>query len=123
MMTSRERVNLALNHQEPDRVPMDFGGSAVTGMQVSTVYAIRQALKLDPPGTPVKVVEPYQMLGEVRPDLIAALGIDVVGLGKPQTLFGFKNEGWKPWTTFDGTPVLVPEAFNTDPEPDGSILM
>jgi len=71
----------------------------------------------------VKVVEPYQMLGEVAPNLMDALGIDVVGLGGSRTLFGFKNEAWKPWTTFDGTPVLVPEGFNTDPEPNGDILM
>jgi len=122
-MTSRERVRLALNHQEPDLVPMDFGGSAVTGMHVSCVYALRQAAGLDRPGTPVKVVEPYQMLGEICPDLMDALGIDVVGLGGSRTLFGFKNEGWKPWTTFDGTPVLVPEGFNTDPEPNGDVLM
>jgi len=123
MTTSRERVTLALNHTEPDHVPLDLGGSAVTGMHVSTVYALRQALHLDLPGTPVKVIEPYQMLGEIAPDLIEALGVDVVGLGKPQTLFGFKNEGWKPWTTFDGAPVLAPAAFNTDPEPNGDILM
>jgi hypothetical protein len=49
--------------------------------------------------------------------------VDVVGLGGPRTLFGFKNENWKPWTLFDGTPVLVPEGFNTDPEPNGDILM
>jgi len=122
-MTSRERVSLALQHKEADRVPLDLGGSAVTGMQVDTVYALRQALGLDAPGTPVKVVEPYQMLGEIGPDLQAALGVDVVGLGKPANMFGFRNEGWKPWTTFGGTPVLVPEAFNTDPEPNGDILM
>ncbi len=123
MLTSRQRVSLALNHQEPDRVPLDLGSSSVTGMHASSVYQLRQALKLDPPGTPVKVVEPYQMLGEIAPDLMAALGVDVVGLGGPKTLFGFRNEGWKPWTLFDGTPVLVPEAFNTEPEPNGDILM
>lgn len=123
MLTSRERVLRALNHQEPDRVPLDLGGSATTGMHVSSVYQLRQALHLDPPGTPVKVTEPYQMLGEIQPDLMDALGVDVVALGRPTTLFGFKNEGWKPWTFFDGTPVLVPAAFNTDPEPNGDILM
>ncbi|MGC8779454.1 MAG: uroporphyrinogen decarboxylase family protein [Anaerolineae bacterium] len=122
-MNSRERVTLALNHQEPDCVPLDLGGSAVTGMHVSSVYLLRQALRLDPPGTPVKVVEPYQMLGEIAPDLMDALGVDVVGLAGRKTLFGFRNEGWKPWTLFDGTPVLVPERFNTEPEEDGSILM
>jgi hypothetical protein len=123
MLTSRERVNLALNHQEPDRVPLDLGASAVTGMQVDTVYKLRQALGLDAPGTPVKVVEPYQMLGEIKPDLMHALGIDVVGLGKSATMFGFKNEGWKPWTTFAGTPVLVATGFNTDPDENGDILL
>ncbi len=123
MLTSRERVNRALSHQEPDRVPLDLGASAVTGMHVSTVYQLRQALHLDPPGTPVKVIEPYQMLGEIAPDLIDALGVDVVGLGGRKTLFGFENEGWKPWTLFDGTPVLVPAAFNTEPEANGDILM
>ena len=122
-MNSRERVQLALNHREPDRVPLDLGASAVTGMHVSSVYALRQALGLDTPGTPVRVVEPYQMLGEIAPDLIAALGVDVVGLGGEKTMFGFKNEGWKEWQTFDGTPVLVPTGFNTDPEPNGDILM
>ena len=122
-MNSRQRVHLALHHQQPDRVPLDLGSSAVTGMHASSVYLFRQALQLDPPGTPVKVVEPYQVLGEIKPDLIEALGVDVVGLSSPKTLFGFRNENWKPWTLFDGTPVLVPEAFNTEPEPNGDILM
>jgi hypothetical protein len=123
MLTSNERVKMALNHEEPDRVPLDLGASPTTGMQVNSVYLLRQALKLDPPGTPVKVVEPFQMLGGIGPDLIAALGADVLGLGMPKNMFGFRNENWKPWTTFDGTPVLVPEAFNTDPDANGDILM
>ena len=63
-------------------MPLDLGASPVTGMHVSSVYQLRQALGLDPPGTPVKVVEPYQMLGEIAPDLQDALGVDVVGLGR-----------------------------------------
>lgn len=74
MMNSSERVVMALNHQEPDRVPLDFGGTLGSGMHVSTVYCLRQALGLDGPGTLVKVVEPYQMLGEVAADLIDAPG-------------------------------------------------
>jgi hypothetical protein len=122
-MLSRTRVQYALDHKEPDRVPLDLGASATTGMHVSSVYLLRQALGLDQPGTPVKVIEPYQMLGEIKPDLMEVLGVDVVGLGETRTLFGFKNEGWKPWTTFDGTPVLVPAGFNTEPERNGDILM
>jgi len=122
-MNSRERVERVLNHQQPDRVPLDLGASATTGMHASSVYQLRQAFKLDSPGTPVKVIDPYSMLGEIKTDLVDALGIDVVGLFGPRTKFGFRNENWKAWTLFDGTPVLIPEAFNTEPEADGSILM
>ena len=66
-MNSRERVEAALKHSQPDYVPLDLGASPVTGMQVSSVFKLRQALGLDQPGTPVKVVEPYQMLGEIGP--------------------------------------------------------
>lgn len=123
VVTSRERVGLALGRKEPDRVPLDLGGSLATGMHVSIVYKLRQALGLDCPGAPVKVIEPYQMLGHIGPDLHERLGVDVVNLGGLRTLFGFKNEGWKEWTFFDGTPVLVPRDFNTEPEPNGDILM
>lgn len=123
MLSSRERVRIALDHREPDRVPLDLGGSPVSGMHVSSVYRLRQALGLDQIGAPVKVIEPYQMLGEIAPDLAVKLGVDVVGLSGEKTMFGFKNEGWKTWTTFDGTPVRVPEKFNIDPEPNGDILM
>ncbi len=122
-MNSRERVHMTLNHQEPDLIPLDLGGCGQTGMHVSTVYALRQALKLDPPGTPVKVIEPFQMLGEIAADLRDALHVDVVGVGGQINFFGFKNEGWKPWTTFEGTPVLVPELFNTEPDENGDIVM
>ena len=122
-MNSRQRVEAALNHRQPDRVPLDLGASPVSGMHVSCVYKLRQALGLDKPGTPVKVVEPYQMLGEIAPDLQDALGIDVVGIGGPNTMFGFPLTDWKPWTTFDCTAVLVPGGFNTDPEPNGDIFM
>lgn len=123
MLSSRERVRIALSHREPDRVPLDLGAAPTTGMHASSVYLLRQALHLDPPDTPVKIVEPYQLLGEIAPDLQAALGVDVVGVWPVTNLFGFRNEGWKPWQLPDGTPVLVPECFHTTPEPDGSYLM
>lgn len=123
MCTSRQRVRKTLAHQQPDRIPLDLGGCGQTGMHVSAVYQLRQALGLDAPGTPVKVIEPYQMLGEIKTDLVEALGVDVLPLAGTKTLFGFPNAGWRPWTFHDGTPLLVPEAFNTRPEPNGAILM
>ena len=87
--------------------------------------ALRPApsVRLDSPGTPVRVSEPFQMLGEVTPDLLDCLGIDAVRVGLPNNVYGFRNDDWKPWTTFDGTPVLVPGKFPTEPEANGDLLM
>ena len=122
-MTSRERVAATLNHQPVDKVVVDLGGMHCSGAHVSVVAALRQALKLDEPGTPVKVWDPYQMLGEVGLDLIDALEFDIVLAPGARNMFGFKNEDWKPWTTPDGTPVLVPGNFNTVREENGDLFM
>ncbi len=122
-MNSRERVLKALNYESTDRVPVDLGGTACSGAHVSVIANLRKAIGLERKDEPVKVVEPYQMLGEVTADLREALGIDVVNLPGSKNMFGFAAADWKSWRTFDGTDVLVPADFNTNPEPDGSILM
>jgi hypothetical protein len=121
-MTSRERILTACAHRQPDKLPVDFGGGFQTGIHVSLVYNLRQALGLDRPGTPVKVVEIYQMLGEIAPDLQAALGVDTVSLHGTGTMFGFPQTEFKEWQLADGTPVLVPKDFNTQYEPNGDLL-
>ena len=121
-MTSRERIETTLQHQQPDVLPVDFGGGFQTGIHVSMVYKLRQALGLDAPGTPVRVVEIYQMLGEIAPDLKEAIGIDTACLSGTGTMFGFSAKTFKEWALHDGTPVLVPTAFNTEPEPNGDLL-
>lgn len=120
-MTSRERIIAACNHQETEFLPVDFGGGFQTGIAVSVVYELRQKLKLDSPGTPVKVTEPYQMLGEVKADLAMALCSDTVSLAGTGTMFGFPAVEFKEWN-WNGTPVLVPKDFNTEYEPNGDLL-
>jgi len=62
------------------------------------------------------------MLGEVDDDLRRALRIDTSCIWPAGNLFGFDNTPAKPFTMNDGTPVLVPEAFNTVYEPDGRLF-
>ena len=77
-MTARERVRTTLDHRQPDRIPIDFGGTPVTGIHVSVVAGLRDHYGLEP--RLVKVHEPYQMLGIVDDDLKEAMGIDVEGV-------------------------------------------
>ncbi len=122
-MTGRERLEATLNHQEPDRVCIDFGATFVTGMHVSIVDKLRKHVIGDQ-DYKVKVGEPYQMLGEVDDELREALGIDVIGSLARKSIFGTDEAGWKPFTMFDGTEVLVPHNFNTTiEEGSGDVLM
>jgi hypothetical protein len=120
-VTGRERVRLALAHEAPDAVPIDFGGTAVTGMHVSCVAALREHYGLE--SRPVKVHEPYQMLGLLDEDLKRAIGVDVEGVPGRETLFGFRNDRWKPWTTHDGLEILVSEDFRTTTDENGDTLI
>ncbi|MGE5610590.1 MAG: uroporphyrinogen decarboxylase family protein, partial [Bacillota bacterium] len=111
-----------LNHRQPDRVPVDFGSTAVTGIHVSAVARLRKAV-LGDESYRVKVTEPYQMLGEIDDELRKVLGIDVVGIPARKTMFGFENKGWKPFSLFDGTDVQVPEDFNIRRDENGDIVI
>lgn len=121
-MNSRERISQACSHNVTDKLPVDFGGGFQTGIHVSIVYQVRQRLGLDSPGTPVKVVDVYQMLGEIKPDLKEILGIDTACLHGTGTMFGFPAVDFKEWKLNDGTPVLVPLDFNTKHEKNGDLL-
>ncbi|NSW83162.1 MAG: methyltransferase [Syntrophothermus sp.] len=120
-MTSRERVYKAINHEQPDKVPVDLGATAVTGISASSYAKLRKRLGLK--AGRVKVWEPYQILGEVEEEIRSLIGVDVIGLTLPTTAFGFRNEGWKPWTLFDGTEVLVPEKFITTQDEEGNLYI
>ena len=121
-MTPRERLTATLSHQTPDRVCVDFGAGSQTGMGAGTVHRLRQAV-LGKSDHRVKIVEPYQMLGEIDEELRQALGLDVIGVPTQETIFGFAMEGWKPFTMHDGTPVLVPEKFNVTCNEEGNTFM
>ncbi len=119
--TSRECLGRVLRREPTDRIPVDFGGTAVTGIHVRMVELLRRHYGLAQ--GPVKVTEPYQMLGEVAADLREAMGIDVVGLTPRTTMFGFENRGWREFRTFWGQLVLVPEGFVTSLDGNGDLLI
>ncbi len=120
-MTSRERLDAALHHRQPDRIPVDFNGTAVTGMHVKCVIGLRRHYGLEE--RLVKVHEPYQMLGWIDDDLQTVLGLDVEGVYGPDTMFGYRNENWTPWRMDDGTEVLMSGNFRTTQDENGDTLV
>jgi hypothetical protein len=120
-MTSRERMLASLNHRQPDKVPLDFGATPVTGIHVRIVSALRDHYGLEK--RTVKAYEPYQMLGLIEADLQEKIGVDIEGIPAYDTMFGFPNENWKPWMFHDGFTVLVSGHFLTAVDIDGSFVV
>lgn len=121
-MTSRERVLAAINHQQPDRVPIDFGATGQTGISVCALRRLRDYLGL--PAVQPDVFEMVQMLGVVDEDLRQMMQSDVIGMNHPEDSLGVPDTGRKKLFTMpDGTTCRVNEGNEWDVLPDGSIQM
>ena len=70
--SSKQNFIKTINHQQPEKVVVDFGSTAVTGIHVLIVEKLRDYYGLEK--KPVKVIEPYQMLGEIDSDLLREMG-------------------------------------------------
>ena len=121
MANSRENLQSTLNHQEPDRMVVDFGASPVTGIHVHLVEQLREHFGLEQKS--VKVNEPYQMLGEVEEDLQEAMGVDVIGVSPPSDMFGNPMKDWKEYRTPWDQVVLVPGSFTISVDGNGDTLL
>jgi len=110
-MTSRERIITALNHQEPDRIPIDLGGMDSTGITGIAYRNLKRYLGL--PEQLVKIWEPSQQLAQVEISVLKKIQADVLPVF-PETIY------WKESKLPDGQPCLVPQRWNPVPQPDGS---
>jgi hypothetical protein len=90
-------------------------------MHASCVAALRRRFGLE--NRPVKIHEPFQLLGSIEEDLQSALGLDVEGVFPRKTMFGFSNHDWKPWRMPDGLEVLVSEDFRVTVDSNGDTLI
>ena len=54
-MTSRERLLTALNHREPDRVPIDLGGTPTSTISAAALDNLKDHLGV---GSPTRLMSP-----------------------------------------------------------------
>jgi len=102
-MTPRERVLCALNHHEPDQVPVDLSGHRSSGITAILYPKLRERLEL-PPAT-VRGYDPIQQLAVVDGDVLDRFEIDTIELGRG---FSMHEASWADWTLPDGTPCKMP---------------
>jgi uroporphyrinogen decarboxylase len=116
-MNSRERVLAALNHREPDRVPIDFSGHRSSGISAILYPKLRKYLKL--PIKPVRVYDPIQQMAVVDEDMLDLFAVDTIELGRG---FALKDEDWRDWILPDGNPCQMPAWVLPEREENGWVI-
>lgn len=120
-MTSRERVRLALDHQEPDRVPIDFGASRTSGIAAVAYRRLVEHLGLR---EDVRVYDVKQQLAAPSLAALERMGGDVVQVTRlgPTTGMPFLAiDEWKQGCLSDGSPALLPAAYEPLTLADGTL--
>ena len=102
-MTSRERVLLAFEHKEADRVPLDFSGHRSSGIAAIVYGKLREALALPP--RRARVYDSIQQLAIVDEDVRARFDVDTLEMGRG---FALADKDWSDWRLPDGTPCQLP---------------
>jgi len=106
-VTSREQVLATLNHQTPDRVPIDFSGHRSSGIMAIAYARLKDYLGIA--DGDIYVYDMLQQLAIVEPPVIERFGVDVIELGRG---FALDEDYWADWELPDGTPCKVPAYLN-----------
>jgi len=103
MTTSRERVMMAVNHREPDRVPIDLGGHRSSGIMAIAYNRLKQHLGIT--SGDIYVYDFVQQLAIIEPEVMDRFGVDTIEMGRG---FSTSPDDWSDWVLPDGTPCKIP---------------
>jgi len=73
-MTPRERVRLALNHHEPDRIPIDLGGSICSSIHKNAYVELKEYLGMEV--EEIQMADYIQQLPYLDEALLERFGVD-----------------------------------------------
>ena len=91
-LTSRERILMALNHEETDRVPIDLGSSRSTGINAIAYNKLKKHLGIT---SDTILFDVKQLLAEADYELLKRIGSDVVILPRLVPSIGIPIDEYK----------------------------
>ncbi|MGM0532489.1 MAG: uroporphyrinogen decarboxylase family protein [Bacteroidota bacterium] len=116
-MKSRERVEKAIKHQDPDKIPIDFGGHRSSGIMAIAYARLKEELGIKTGD--IYVYDMIQQLAIIEPPVLEMFGADTIELGRG---FLTGDADWKDWVLPDGTPCKIPYYINVQKEGEDWIL-
>jgi uroporphyrinogen decarboxylase len=116
-LTPRQRVLAAIEHREPDRVPVDLGATPSSGISAIAYGRLKQHLGMHEGH--VRVYDVVQQIAQPEDGILDRFGIDVVDVGRA---FNCDDADWYDVELPDGQPAQYPTWFRPERQPDGSWL-
>lgn len=113
-MNGRERVLAAINHQEPDQVPIDMGGTPSSGISAIAYHRLKKHLGIETGAT--YVYDVVQQLAQPEEGILDRFAIDVLDIGR---VFNDQEQDWYPVALPGGTLVRFPTWFQPVIQDDG----
>jgi uroporphyrinogen decarboxylase len=115
-MNSRERILTAINHKQPDRIPVDLGATPSSGISAVAYHNLIKYLRLDLKNHVYDVV---QEVTQPEMKLLEMFKVDVLDIGR---YFNSNESYWHQLELIKGVPGLYPKWFNPEKQPDDSWL-
>lgn len=115
-MNSRERILAAINHKQPDRIPIDLGATPSSGISVVAYHNLIKHLGLNLKNHVYDVV---QEVTQPEMELLDLFKVDVLDIGR---FFNSYENYWHKLELMKGYPALYPKWFNPEKQPNGSWL-
>lgn len=116
-MNSRERILAAIEHRQPDRVPVDLGATPSSGISAIAYGNLKRHLGLATGHT--QIYDVVQQLAQPEDAILDRFKIDVVDVGRT---FNTSPRDWYDITVADGQPAQYPVWFRPEKQPDGSFI-
>lgn len=117
-MTSRERILAAINHEEPDYVPLDLGATPSSGISAIAYNNLKKYLGMT--GGHTRTFDVVQQVVIPEDEIIDRFGVDVIDVGR---VFNEKDEDWYDYTLADGSTAQYPKWFKPEKQPNGDYLV
>jgi uroporphyrinogen decarboxylase len=116
-MTSRERVLAAVEHRQPDRVPVDLGATPSSGISAIAYGNLKRHLGITRGRT--RIYDVVQQLAQPEDFILDRFGVDAIDIGRA---FNTEAPAWDDVALADGQPAQYPAWFHPERQPDGSFI-
>lgn len=114
-MTSRDRIMAAIDHRQPDKVPIDLGATPSSNISAIAYNNLKKELGISTGHT--RVYDVVQQVVTPEEEILDQFGVDVVDLGR---MFNEEDKDWYDYTLADGSIAQYPKWFKPKLLGDGS---